>query len=138
MEVQVTYPPDNDKTSQVFKYAGTICRRKYYYDAIEITVTKADSYTIISNSTMEMSLTLHKNNFHILDPRQDIILDNVYSLDAKLFITVIHLQANTRYILVLNNNKLSMAGSFLVHVFGRHNISLNRASKCLEFFGYDE
>ena len=136
MDVPVTYSPDMDETSQIYKYAGTICAKKYYYEAIEINVTKADYYTIISNSTMGMSLTLYENNFYILDPFKNVILDNFYSSDRELFIIFIHLQANIRYILVFNHYNLSIAGTFSVHVFGPHNISLNRTSKCLELFRY--
>lgn len=134
MDVHVVYSSELVTTSPIYLHNNTICASVYYYKAVEINVVKTDYYTIISNSTMGIYSSLHKNDFYVFDLRINMIVENHSNRRNSVFRTFVHLQANTKYIFVVTSFDLSMTGSFSVHVFGPHNISLNCIGKYLDLF----
>ena len=96
----------------------------YYCEVIQIHIIETGTYTIISNSMMDMYAYTYKNNFTLLDlsinkiPYQYMINDNC----NKQFRISFNFQINTSIILVVTTTKQQQRGNFSITVMGPNSV----------------
>lgn len=111
-------------------YSSTDCDPKnYYYEAIQVTVTKTGYYGFDRNSSIDTYGFIYKNSFNPFN-----LYENIFSLDDNncshhQFKAVVQLQTNTTYIWVVTTRSPDVTGAFSIFVFGSNKVSLNRVGK---------
>lgn len=107
-------------------YARTGCGSiNYYYEAVTVTVIETDYYTIISNSTIDIYVSLYKNKFDVFNPRVNLISEKDTSHCDQRFETLNRLQMDTTYILVMTTPYPNVTGAFSMLVTGPKNVSID-------------
>lgn len=100
----------------------------YYYQAIEINVTKTGYYIIISNNTIDTYGFIYENNFDPFDSKKNLIFNNDKNNCNNKFKISILLQINIKYILVVTTSYPNVTGLFSLIVFGSNNVIINHIS----------
>lgn len=109
----------NNKVSELFNY---------YCEVIQIHVVQTGTYTIISNSIMDMQGYTYKNNFTLLDLSINKI-SNYRNMDEycnNQFKIYFDSQINTSIILVVTTTKQQQRGNFSITVNGPNNVFMKR------------
>ncbi len=81
---------------------------------------------------------IYKDNFDPFNPSENLIFQDDGRLNNRQFSLIIHLQVSTAYVLVVTTDSPNVIGAFTISVSGRNNVSLNRKSEYLYYFGNNE
>jgi hypothetical protein len=102
---------------------------RYYYEAIQMKVMEAATYSFRSNSTMDTYGYIYKDSFNSCDPALNLISEDDQSGGSNQFQLISSLRANTTYILVVTTFRKSITGNFSILVSGPNDVTLNYISE---------
>ncbi|CAF1535820.1 unnamed protein product [Adineta ricciae] len=96
----------------------------YYYETIEITVSKNDLYIIIGNSSIDLYGHVYKDHFERFNPAGNLIAWYGKCCNKDQFKFTLDLKINTKYILVVTTYNPNVTGPFTITIFGLNTIRL--------------
>ena len=97
----------------------------YYYEALKITVSTNDSYSIQSNSSMDTFGYLYKNAFDPTYPSLNMLQFNDDGAGSSQFLLSMWLQTMQDYIVVATTFRVSDTGAFTIIVQGPAVVSMS-------------
>jgi hypothetical protein len=100
----------------------------YYYETILINVSKADDFTIISQSNINTYGYLYKNSFDLSDTSLNLITEDDNSGNNEQFKLTGFLQPSTMYVLVVTTFSPHVMGKFSIIASGTSLITLTSLS----------
>ena len=104
---------------------------KVYYATVEVSVPLMGTYSFTGNSAIRMDGSLYDGDFDPADVNRNLITFDVKSADQDQFGITASLQADHKYILIVNPRTPDAVGEFSVASTGPASISLLRASSPL-------
>jgi len=106
------------------------CKKGYFYENIQITVSKQGNYDIFINSTNELYISFHKNYFDPMDLITNVLfyLDDWCNVNQMKFTSYLH--SNETYNLIISTAYPNMTSSFSLAFIGPSHVNINRTSKC--------
>lgn len=111
-------------------YSPTGCELSdYYYEAIQINVTRVGYYTFRSNSTIDTYGHFYMNNFDPFNPTVNLQAEDDNRCINRQFGITTYLQMNTTYILIVTTSSPDVVGSFSIFGSGPSNVIFNRISE---------
>ncbi|CAF1128442.1 unnamed protein product [Adineta ricciae] len=94
----------------------------YYYEAIQIAVTKNDFYILTGNSTINLYGFLYKDFFSPFIPTANLIAWYGNCCDKEQFKFTLELKIGIKYILVITTYNPRVIGSFSIILFGSNMV----------------
>jgi len=98
--------------------------RKYYYQAIQVTVYTTGTYNFTSSSSIDTYGYFYNVPFDPSYPSQNLITSDDDSGGNQQFQIRISLQSGHKYVLVVTTYGSSVTGSFSVRVTGPASVGL--------------
>ncbi|CAF0927344.1 unnamed protein product [Adineta ricciae] len=98
----------------------------YYYEVIEVNVSKSDFYILTGDSSIGLYGFIYKDHFHRFDPLKDLIAWCGKPDYKDQFKFTLELQMNTKYILVVTTYYRNVTGPFSIIIFGSNIVHLQR------------
>ncbi len=127
--VQSLYSSALNTTSQTY---SRNCRTAgYYYETIRMNVIENGNYSLVSISNIYTYGYIYNGNFNPFNPLKNLVAQNDEGCRNGQFKIIVHLQANTSYILVVTTFDPNIIGPFSILVSGPNNVSLNHFRKYL-------
>jgi hypothetical protein len=103
---------------------------KCHYETLEIKVATKGVYVLWSESNINNTYGyIYKNDFNILKPFQNLLLQHDGYCNDGQFKLFINLEINTRYVLVVTTHRPKTIGNFSITISGPENITVNHISK---------
>ena len=120
------------------RYCRDYLKPTYYYETLQIIVTKTDSYVLWSESESEMDTYgyLYKDDFDPLQPFANLLAQHSGKCNQGQLKFIIDLQANTRYILVVTTYYQNATGNFTIFISGQNNVTIKHFGMYLFFLSY--
>lgn len=115
-------------TSRIFCYGDTCRDSFYFYEAIEIHVTKTSNYTILSSSTLGLYGYLYNKTYNPSFPDENLLLSSLADVDVGQFGLTLILEANNSYILVVTSAVENSIGAYLLTAVGLGRVSFSSAN----------
>jgi hypothetical protein len=116
--VSSSYTGALSSNSQIFTRPQDTMQRLFYYQAIQVTVSTAGTYTLTSSSTMDTRGYLYRTSFDPSNSTVNLIADNDDGGGQLQFRMQIHLEPGQTYILVVTTHRDNVTGSFSVSAIG--------------------
>ena len=99
----------------------------HYCQIIEFYIIETGTYTIISNSTMDVSGYVYTNsNFSLLDLSMNAIMEKDDTNCDNQFRMSFDRQINTSFILIITTKQEHEQGNFTIIVNGPNNVTMKR------------
>jgi hypothetical protein len=99
---------------------------KYYYEALQITVSVDASIMFCSNSNMDTYAFFYQHTFDPFDLSTGLLASDDNGCDDRHFRLCVPLRTNTAYILVVTTNTTRTTGVFSVAAVGGAEINFTR------------
>ncbi|CAF0721336.1 unnamed protein product [Adineta steineri] len=108
-------------------YSNTGCDHSTYYEAIQVNVNESGYYNFASNSSIDILITMYKDDFNPSDTLKNLISKDDNSCpNNHQFSFSVYLEISTKYILIVTTKNPNVTGSFSIIVSGVSNITLER------------
>ncbi|CAF1454689.1 unnamed protein product [Adineta ricciae] len=98
----------------------------YYYEAIQVNVSKSDFYILTGNSSIGLYGFMYKDHFSRFDLLTNLIAWYGKPVSKDQFKFTVELQMNTAYILVVTTYYRNVTGPFSIIIFGSNIVHLQR------------
>lgn len=99
---------------------------KYYYEALQITVSVNASIMFYSNSSVDTYAYFYQHTFDPFDLTMGLLASDNNGRDSRQFRLHVSLRENTTYTLVVTTNIANTTGAFSVTVVGGAEINFTR------------
>mgnify|MGYP001031726875 FL=1 len=106
------------------------CEDGYFYENIQIIVSKQGNYDIFINSTNQLYITLHKNYFDPAESSTNLIFQQTDWCNVSQIKFISHFHADITYNLIISTAYPNMTSSFSLALIGPSHVNINRTSKC--------
>ena len=106
------------------------CKKGYFYENIQIIVSKQGNYDIFINSTNQLYITLHKNYFDPAESSTNLIFHQTDWCNVSQIKFISHFHAGITYNLIISTAYPNMTSSFSLAFIGPSHVNINRTSKC--------
>ena len=124
MNIQLIYSSKLTVDSPTYDQRSELA--KWHYETLEMNVITKGMYVLWSESNINTTGYIYKNNFNSLKPSQNFLVKHDgYCNDGK-FKLLIDLEINTRYILVVTTNHPNTIGNFSIFISGPNKVTLNQ------------
>jgi len=121
-------------TSDSQTYARISCElEKYYYEAIQVKVFTAGTYTFGSISSIDTYGYLYESDFNPFNPTVNLQAQNDNGCGNLQLQIITELQMNRTCILIVSTSSPNATGLFSIFVSGPNNVTLNRISEYLYY-----
>ncbi|CAF1199514.1 unnamed protein product [Adineta steineri] len=110
-------------------YSRECGKSNYYYETIEVNVSKVGNYSFGSYGINNTYGYIYNNSFNPFNPAENLIFDDGFGCDNYKFHLKVYIQPNITYILVVTTFYPNVKGNFSVHVTGPGSVILNRIIK---------
>jgi hypothetical protein len=110
-------------------YSRDCQRPKFLYETIQVSVTVNGSYSLNSDSSVDLYGYVYRNSFDPLKPSENKLIEDDQSGCAVQFKLVLHLQIDTTYILVVTTYHPGVTGALSIVASGPNNVTFKRTSE---------
>lgn len=104
------------------RYAGSGC--KFYYEALQVTVSKSGNYSFTSNSSIDTFGYMYRDGFFPNSPTLNLISQDDQTGRRNQFQLIVILQSNVTYYLVVTTYMMAVTGVYSVVVSGPRSVTL--------------
>jgi hypothetical protein len=106
---------------------------KYYYEALQTTVSVNASIMFCSNSNLDTFAFFYQHKFDPFDLSSDLMASDDDGCGNSQFRLCVDLRPNANYTLVVTTNTTRTQGAFSVAVFGGAEITFTRMDHISEY-----
>jgi hypothetical protein len=98
----------------------------YYYEAIQVNVITAGSYTMLGTNNVNTYGCLYKDYFNPFDPSNNFLSCSNYECTDLEFRLVTYLESNATYVLVVATDHWKLGGTFTINTTGANTVKFKR------------
>ena len=124
--IQVMYTSALTLNHEMFATELFVLSQAYYYEAMEVNVSKSGFYILTGNSSIGLYGFMYKDHFHRFDLLKNLIASYGKPDSEDQFKFTLELQMNTKYILVVTTYYRNVTGPFSIIIFGSNRVDLQR------------
>ncbi|CAF1631136.1 unnamed protein product, partial [Adineta ricciae] len=124
--IQANYSSTLTHSHEMFSRRLNDFNPAYYYETIQVTISKNDFYILTGNSSIELYGFVYKDHFPRFDLPKNLIASYGKPDNKDQFKFTLELQMNTKYILVVTTYYPNVTGPFSVTIFGSNRVDLQR------------
>lgn len=115
-------------TNNSQKFARTNGASNFYYEAIQLFVYTAGTYTIVSSSNIDTYGYIYANNFNASNLGLNLIAQDDDSAGNAQFRLVVYLQPSITYILIATTYSGGVIAPFTIVASGPSRVSFNQTN----------
>ena len=119
-----SFPGELSTTSAIFYRPGSTTDSFHYFQAIQVTVPTAGTYTLRSISAIDTRGYFYRNSFDPSTPSVNLFTDDDDSGGQQQFLIRVNLEPGNTYVLVVTTHREAVTGNFSVTAVGPDLASL--------------
>ncbi|CAF4050578.1 unnamed protein product, partial [Adineta steineri] len=124
--LQKTYSSSLTNNNQI--YYRDCNKQNFYYESIQVKVIESGYYNFRGRGDIDPYGSIYKNKFNPFDPSENL-LDQDYDRSSDIQLKFdIHLDVDMIYVLVVTTYDSKETGKFLILIFGKNKVILERLS----------
>ncbi|CAF4225026.1 unnamed protein product, partial [Adineta steineri] len=116
----------SELTTNSSMYFDSFSSSSSYYEITQVNVHRSGLYTFLSKSYMNTYGYIYKDYFNLLNPKENLIVDNDDSCDLRQFRFTVALETSITYTLIVSAYGNATIGTFLIFVSGPNNVDLKK------------